>query len=792
MESQNPFLNDLFNGLSSVYNKDDGMTNSNMWIVLNSYALVFQDIQRLISQTQANTYVATADPDQLENNFGVLIGFPKPPRLNSLSNGDEIYRAILRALYQNYQLAPTTTSIQTAVAIILSFLVTDPSTSDYYLEEDDVFLNIPDTQVQLPYTPLPVISTQFPNANAADPSTYISFSPQGILTVTGFDSVTNTITFTGNPSTAQEYTVVYYRDNTTMRGTNWINVTNASDSNVLPLDLKTTNNTFDNYQFSYWWNVYNRDGLGVQIIENLLANQDQGIVWRLPEKTISYINPYNSAGSILEQQSIDLYDNSGQVYDINTVSAVNPDVLLSTIPMNYFSDVAVNLSNFYIRYSSDNAINIPYAQFEGSFSGFQKNNYSLAFGSVNYGTLDFFEKGVGFNQNDLFGYGTKHIWMDVPYLKNDYTLNNDNFLDRKVSLHEMIIFQDSFEEGNLNKWSISPTGYGTIAETILNPQIQKEDCIKLFSTISGSTTIASAILPSAAFVSGNHIRIDLLDVFNSGTSTYVDVVRTSGANFNQFRFGIDPSGMTVPGFSGVNILTPYYYQTSNVPNGIISAPKNYLTAFPRTEQWHTLTYDFGVSIPGLNLYSGMNVFLDQEQFLNTSDMGFGSNLSSLTLNHVSSDPSSEFSYFDNARVSYYNSVGTLPIYQVGQNLAQDWGGAILDQSTAIEDRVFAQESISNFHFLVNVLGWTDDLVFIVQKIVDQLKPAYSYASVLFEQNQSLDTATGTILANPITDWNSGNTNNNIIIKLSGSFQGLDTSESLPGFITVSPSGNLIF
>jgi hypothetical protein len=1134
MESQNPFLDNLFNGLSSVYNKDNGMLNSNMYTILNAYALVFQDIQRIISQTQANTYISTADPATLQNNFGVLIGFPKPPRLDSLTNGNEIYRAILRALYQDYQLAPTAISIQQAVAIILSFLVTDPTTADVYLERDVVSLNIPDTSIQLPYNPIPVVSEQFPDANVADPSSYIKFSPEGILTVTGYDPNTRTITFTGNPASAATYTVVYYRDDTTMRGTNWINLTNPTATNVLPLDLKTTENTFDNYKFSYWWNVYNRDGEGVRILQNLLVNQDQGLVWRLPEKTISFISPYNTSGNTFQQASVDLYNNQGQVYDINIVTPENPDSLIPTIPLDYFSQVAVNPENYLIRYSADNALYEPFAEFNGSFSGFQKNNYSIAFGSVNYGSLDFFEKGPNFDMNDLFGYGTKNIWLDVPFLQGSYTLNNSNFFNRQISLHESILFQDFFEEGTLDKWNVNPSGNGVIGEAILNPSEQKEDCLKLLSTVVGNTTTASAILPTDISVSGNHVEMDFLDVFNSGTSSYIDIFRLSGSNFNQFRFGIEAdilnyysglnngapqvfvdtyfpnsgniantvhfnyaaSGTTAPyvlssgnpntgyseaslrsftelttlmsanlqpadisnadllsfnfGWSGAstvdvgfrfiqqldattygpknitltfspssssllystdtfvnggsgiwipisgsagvsaipvtsgnntvevfrggyfkingvdyapagswdpsqawatllpgtgplvagplssfslgdptsfsvseqasynniieqhantafnydavvglqnlsvslndivhNVIAvysgstpatgeypnssvgpsgagwnfiggtfaftngtyltlgdaavagavppsgvdyyvnyegglnsssyshfflgnqgvsqqitvasglftqlPYFYQTTNLPNSIAAAPKHYLSTFPRSRQWHRVTVDFGTSaLSGSSLYSGTTASIDQFEFLNNPNIGFVAQLSGVSVGHSTIFPNHEFSYFDNAKVSFYDKTATLSQYRVGELLANDWQGAILDQSTALEDRVFTQESIPNFHFLVSVLGWTDDLVFIVQQVVDKLKPAYSYASVLFEQQQNLDTISGTLLSNASTNWDSGNTMNNIIIKASGSYENLDTTESLAGYITVNPSGTSIF
>ena len=1130
MESSNPFLNNLFNGLSSVYNNDNGMLNSNMYAVLNSYALVLQDIQRIINNTKANTYIATADPEQLQGNFGTLIGFPKPPRLNSLANGDEIYRAILRALYQDFQLAPTNISIQKAVAIILSFLTTDPTTSDYYLEQDKVFLHIPDNTIQLAYSAVPVVSSQFPNADVNDPSTYITFVPEGILTATSFDTDTNTLTFTGNPTEAQEYTVVYYRDDVSLRGTNWINLTDPTATNTLPLDLKTTENTFDNYKFSYWWNVYNRDGVGVEILENLLENQDQGIVWRLPQKTISYVSPYNSSGNTLLETAVGVYNNQGQIYDISIVTPENPDVLLSTIPLDYFSQVGVNVEDYYIRYSANNDLLVPFELFDGSFSGFQKNNYSMSFNSVNYGTLDFFEIGDNFDPNNLFGYGTKHVWLDVPYLRGQYTLNNSNFFDRKVSLHERVLFEDFFEAGNLEKWS-TPTDNAMISEAILNPFEQKEDCIKLFSKASGATTVSTAILPSDISVSGNYVAVDFLDVFNSGTNTYVDVIRTSGSNFNQFRFGIVPdinyataleaglpeifvetyfpnsgnisstvnynyvsSGTSAPyhlasgnpntglsntslrsstdlttelfanlsgsdvansdliefGFgwsgnavdlnfqfienlpvvgsnifapynirlsfdsssptilfsidkftsggvynpsagdtgiaisqgyqsievikgqhlkvngvlytasqawnpsqiwenaslgtgalstgtidafnlgdpksfavnetasfvtefekhsiSGINYNTleqgvlvpvalnksdvktilgvfsgstiasgefpfsdtpssgagwysnvptlfftngnypslsgaataqlippsgvdyyvqylygpsgssyshfflgnqgmaeqvastsgsislPYYYQISNVEGNIDNVPKTFLSGFPRSREWHRLTYDFGTGVSGNSLFSGTTAGIDQYQFLNMSDIGMPVQMESLSLNHSTIHPDSEFSYFDNAKVSYYDKNDTLPAYKVGQFIAKDWQGSILDQSTALENRVFAKETIPNFHFLVGVLGWTDDLVFIVQDIVEKLKPAYAFGTVLFKQEQSLDTtASGnSVLSNPVTNWDSGNTMNNIIIQASGSFEGLDITESDPGFITVNPSGTVIF
>ena len=1043
MQSQNnPFLDNLFNGLSSVYNKDSGMVNSNMYTILNSYALMFQDIQRVIDQAKANTYIATAAPQVLQDNFGVLIDFPKPPRLNSLSNGDEIYRAILRALYQDYQLAPTSLSIQKAVSIILSFLVTDPNTTGYYQETDEVILNIPDTTIQLAYNAVKVVNGAI--VGVADVSD-ITFFPSD-FTVTGYDDNTKTITFSGNPTISQNYSIVYYRNNSGLEGTNWINLTSPSATNVLPLDLKTTTKTFDNYQFSYWWNTYNRDDVGVEIIENLLENEDQGIVWRLPQRTVSYINPYNASGNIFQSSSIDAYNSEGGIYDINIVTPSNPDSLISTIPLDYFSDVSVNTDNFYIRYSADNALFVPFDVFIGSFGKFNKTNYSLAFNSVNYGNLDFFEIGEDFDNNDLFGYGTKHIWMDVPYLNGQYVLNNSVFFDRQISLHERTIFQDNFEEGNLDKWNTLPAGYSVVGEALLNPSSQKEDCIKLFATVSGSATKSSPMLPNNIGLSGNRVGIDFLDIFNSGTKTFVDVTRVSGNAYSQIRFGIEPNildyysslsnsspigfietyfpssgnisnniqfqyvvsgvaapynltsgnlnigvsdfsltpstelltqmfsnmsssdvsncnrtlfnfgwsgnsvdlkfnfiqhfgqidvsgpapnppnivdtfapyNMTlsfVPGnpeiiytvdkfyyddinkyvyqlpsamgttgilvssgsntveimrgeflkvngetytgpfdpsvawnqfqvgtgpmtsnqisqfnvgdpksfsiqssaptssgnssychyyvgnsnisdavnqHSGINTRLPYYYQLTNSPNNIDSVPKTYLSGFPRSRQWHRLTYYFGVSSNGVAQFSGLNVSLDDYQFLNNSNIGFVAQLSGVSTNHSTIFPQSEFSYFDNVKASYYDTTQTLPEYRVGQVLSSNWGGSILDQSTVLEDRVFSQESVSNFHFLVSVLGWSDDLVFIVQKVVDKLKPAYAFASILFKENQHLDTGLGTVLSDADTNWESGNIDSNIIIKVSGSFNNSDITESLPGFITVNPSGNAIF
>jgi hypothetical protein len=243
-----------------------------------------------------------------------------------------------------------------------------------------------------------------------------------------------------------------------------------------------------------------------------------------------------------------------------------------------------------------------------------------------------------------------------------------------------------------------------------------------------------------------------------------------------------------------SIMLPYYYQTTNTQNAINVAPKNYLSQFPRSKEWHRLTYDFGTGVFGSSAFSGISAAIDQYKFLNNPNMGFISQMNELSVNHSTIFPKSEFSYFDNAKVSYYDKTSTLPQYRVGQVLAKDWQGSILDQSTALESRVFSRETIPNFHFLVSVLGWSDDLVFIVQDIVEKLKPAYAYASVLFKQEQTLDTtASGnSVLSNPATNWDSGNTMNNIIIKASGSFENLDTDESKPGFITVSPSGNVIF
>jgi hypothetical protein len=1021
MNSGNPSIDFLFDGLSSIYRKDNGMVHSNLYTFIGAYGEVFADAKRKYDQIANNRYINTADPDALQDNFGVLIDFPKPPRLNTLSNGDEIYRSMLRAMFKVFQSGSTNASMNLALDTAASFLTIDPRTEDAVTVINYTTLLTVDNQIELTWHAVKT-SGDFV-VGVADPSDIIFF-PQDLI-VTNYNDDSRIISFTGTVNTGVQYQIIYSRDNTSYRGTNWINTEDSTEVLPSPFMLRSgTIPTFNDPQFSYWWSTYNADGQGVVIDEFSLNRTESSLAWRLPEKTIQFISPFNSDNVLT--RTIEFYNNSGLAYDINVVNDTNPDVLFSDIPLNYYTDVSADYTDYYVRYSNNNSG--PYIaldQFTGAMPKFLKKYKSIEFSSQNFGTLDFFEKNDNFNVNDLFGSGTRNIWLNVENIDGRYILSNENIYSRDFSLHEKIFYLETFSAGNLNNiTSTYPAGV-RISDLVGVPLTDKEDCLMVIGPSSGVNVAVSPILSPETLTTANHVEVDIFDGLNSGTATYIDVIRTgTSGEYNKFRFGIDidtsefefstsdpfaiskdfgfvetyfensvsttrtvtvsgltshimnpytystgtnpnilfsntslvvtgesatitpnasnslisntdklsvqfqlansmsfnitnvkfygtgnitsvpfynqevfsmsasagdtywnfasqtysfdpntelftptlnggvstipvstgistveflkGSGLVVDGvlygslgsldnpainwnnigtsqsnlgspnslvitassgtvldhyelsnqalktqfyetvanYSGITTATlPYYYQIFTDPNNDV-AKKHYLLQFPRTFGWNRLKVDFGTN------YSGLSAYLGENLFYGTGTIGFAGYIhptSGVSLNSDTYYPESEFSYFDNIKASYYDANSTLGAYQVAINLQEDWAGSALSDSTIVDNKFFELDPQPNFQFNVLIKGLDESFIFIMNKIIEKLKPAHTIATSVFEKEQFLDTTTLVpIISNTGTDWETGNIMNNIIIKSTG--QNVQPTLDLPGYITISGSG----
>ncbi len=1000
MNSGNSKLDSLFNSLPSVYRTDAGMQHSTLFAVFKADAEVLGDVQRKLDQVRDNTYIATADSDALEANFGLLVDFPKPPRLNTLSNGDDIYRAMLKSFFRVFQSGATTGSMKEAITTATSYLTTDPSTADSITVTNYTHLLVPDTSITLTW---PAIQTGI-GATVVGPATPsdISFFPADIIPV-AYDDINQIVSFTGTINTGTLYQVVYSRDNGSFNGTNWIN---TSDQSILarnPFNLRSDAiPTYDNPIFSYWWSTFNADGEGVIIDEFKLAPTESDLVWRLPEKTIEFVSPFT--GQVLTRTT-DFYNLSGTVYDIEHLDSVNIDTLFTDIPSNYYTDVSPIYTNYYIRYSANNnGPNAALSQFNGSLNKFTKKYGSVVFPSDNFGQLDFFEKGSGFDPNDIFGSGTKNIWLNVPNKNSAYILSNDTIYERTFSLHEKILYDENFESGKLNRIQSTYLTGTLITDLVGVPLDDKNDCLMLMSQSSGTLTIVNPLLSNEAISTANRVSVDFFDSLNSGTQTLIDVTRTGTTNhYNRFRFGIDSDiigfeytttdplassknfgfvetyfnnnqsidralnvasytlitgtnpnvqfsdvsmfpgdfpflasqtmtanasnslisnsdrlvvqynttaatyGISIsmenyrnlgnylgtpmygtdtitlseqtngfdriwvstiskaqldpntglishvnlgsPSFilnqtgtttveivkgvgtilngttytnelifnpgtlwgnlgtangdlstiiagsqSNIRIQTkntdayyhfslqndalktqflntlstqsgflnstvPYFYQIFTNPNNV-DVPKTYLNQFPRREGWGRLIFDFGTS------YTGTTAMLDESVFYN-SPIGFSGTLISstgLALTNISSYPDSEFSYFDNIKLSYFDADQTLPQYQLKSLTNDDWQGSALNQNTILDNKYFELDPQPNFQFSVNVKGLDESFIHVVSKIINKIKPEHTIVTSIFESDQFLDTTEAVpLVSNPATNWESGNINSNTII-----------------------------
>lgn len=640
MNSNRPFLDNMFNQyLPSVYNTDNGMLNSNLFVIFYAYSEVFEDILRNITDVQGDVYIETATQSGLEKNFGLPIDISKPPSLNTVTNGGEIYRAILKTLYAYLLKGATIDTMDNALSLCLSILEVDEGTLSYETINNYTEFSTFDTSVQLTYNAVQVISGSI--IGPAGPSQIIML-PTG-LTVLDYDDSTKTVFFSGVAQTGVNYKISYFTDASNLTGTNWMNLTNRQDLNVSPMNLKAGPvKTYYNPEFSYWWGKYNFDGSGVSVDEFQITADQSSLVWRLPTKSIQYISPYTN--NTLEA-SYQFYNESGLAYDINFVSDINPDALFEDNPVNY-QNISANINkNYFVRYSvNNNGPNTALFPYSGSFFKYQKKYSSILFPSPNFGQLDFFQKGNNFDPNDLFGYGTSNAWLNVGNVNGNYTLESSSLYNRPFSLHERVLFNENFESGKTNRVGTNYPSGVTVTELVGTPTYDKNDCLMIASSgaILGSgsifksgvvisqsipstygygtssgimtpyglltsgiafgaspTTIvySSGILtstyvyplatgnvsfainngtPNGTMISGqayalaNKVELDFYDSINSGTNTYVDIIRTgSSTNYFKFRFGFE-TGNSIS-FTGsyslsLNDTKPYEFVESYFAN----------------------------------------------------------------------------------------------------------------------------------------------------------------------------------------------------------------------------------
>ena len=1017
MNSNKPFLDSIFdNYLSSVYRKDNGMLNSNLFVILNAYSEVFNDMSRKSNVLQGNVYIPQASPAALEDNFGFLIDFPKPPSFNTRSDGNEVYRAMLKTLFSYLASGSTVATMDSSVTDIISLLEEDPNTAPYVRVQNFTEFAFDAAQIELSYN---AVATGSATLGPAEPSD-IFISPTG-LTITGYDDPTKTITFFGTPLTGVQYTISYYRDTAFVQGTNWMNLTDPTDLNVSPMNLAAGNvSTYYNSEFSYWWSEYNTDGTGVEIDSFQINPEDSSLIWRLPTKSVRFESPFDGR---LINRTYQFYNESGTVFDITKITDINPDVLFNDEPNDYQQDVSAKSSNYFIRYSNNNnGPNPAFSVFSGSFNQYRKRFESIEFPSNNVGTLDLFEKGDNFNQEDLFGYGTKNIWLDVAYNANKeaYVIDNSKIFERDFSLHEHVNYFEGFEGGTLKRISTNYSSGTRITDLVGSPINDKDDCLMIMSSGTGTATYVSPIVTGNNLTSTNHIEIDFFDPINSGTNTYIDITNTgtTPSEYHRLRFGVEPGNVILiprsdPGqplftleetkpfgfvetffassgstnysietsspyvlatgnpfsvsdfsfesgglgnlifpsgdsdlvvnadyielnfeasgtgfgpflvfsrykhvdfgsgdygandqlllfdngvgnwdyslnvqsvtgtslittsnggntsipslgsgthnikifrgdkieidgtaypigdavfpdpsgnpalfwdeyplggnaasgtssnpyndgnelgnnnsfllladsnlkinhyvfgnqvlreefeeqnaiaissftFSG-NINTPYFYQEFTNPSETI-APKIYLNQYTRDDNWKRLTVETDLTGRSITAYLGESVFYEN------SDIGFSGTLagpSGIQLINQSDYPQTEFSYFDNIKLSYYDRNNLLPEYDAVINLTNDWQGSNIDYNAVIDNKYLALEPVPNFQFAVNILGLSEEYISIVTDIINKVKPAHTITVPIFLLEQELDTTSQLpAISDPDTDWETGNISKNVEI-----------------------------
>jgi hypothetical protein len=185
--------------------------------------------------------------------------------------------------------------------------------------------------------------------------------------------------------------------------------------------------------------------------------------------------------------------------------------------------------------------------------------------------------------------------------------------------------------------------------------------------------------------------------------------------------------------------------------------------------------------------TGVSAYLDESKFYTNSDIGFSGTLagpSGIQLISQSDFPLSEFSYFDNIKLSYYDKNNMLPEYNAVINLTNDWQGSSLDYNIVIDNKYLALEPVPNFQFSVNILGLSEEYIDIINNIINKTKPAHTITVPIFLMEQELDTTSQLPAISDVdTDWETGNISKNVIIEPTSNIDVFGDVEGL-----IKPSG----
>ncbi len=322
--------------------------------------------------------------------------------------------------------------------------------------------------------------------------------------------------------------------------------------------------------------------------------------------------------------------------------------------------------------------------------------------------------------------------------------------------------------------------------------------------VGGGTTTVPKIsgINTIELNTGQNIKLNGISYGGAGNIIYdpshLHAGTPSGTlGFSQSLLVLATSGTPVHHFSVANLVTeqkygqsaflPYFYQIAPSGQDINTSSKVYLNGVPRDYGWHRWV---------LNLGSGINQItssVDNFRFVDTplgfsGNFGFAGDLNdskSITMNHTSIFPETEFSYFDNVRLSYFTPTETRPQYDYQEQPTKDWQGSFLDQSAVLSNRVFKGSRQANFTFELIIKGLQNKFLFIISSLVDKLKPAHTLVDLNVQTDNTLNTTS--LVAEFVDDprnWETGNLLNNIIVTPE-----VDAEDALdlPGIITISGS-----
>ncbi len=641
----------------------------------------------------------------------------------------------------------TVDSLDTGLTTILSLLTTDDNTANVIVEDNSVFLNQSDSSISLTY------NATSSSGTVALPTDF-SVSPSGTITVYAYDDDTRTVTFNGTiPVSGESYTITYFRDHTNQISGNWVNTTLQDEIRPLPTNLKVSENTFYNSKFSYWWNTYNDDLNGVEIIDGVLEPSDEGLVWGLPQKNIMFKCPYDGEEHL---SCLNFYNLSGSKYDFFSINKdVNPDVLQECKILDYNSQLSRNSSNYYVRYGQNNSKFVPLDKFAGSFNATNqlKGNF-VTFESKDFGSLDFFEKNSNFDDTDLFGFGTKSVFLNVSNINGEYTLSDKNLHHRYFSLHENILFQENFESGIKSQNRFSFVGNSLISECVGSLD-NSENCLMLY----GNSSVAT---PTISLNTSNMIEFDFFDSMTTNTSTFLHTVVSAGTPSTDIKIGID--------------TTNHYFveTTTNV------TVRTYLTNITRKKQWIKLRVEFNFQnnlmtvffngfkkvIPGIIHPIIIIPSPPGPPTIITPNLSLGK-INSITFNHSTTNPNNEFSYFNNLKISHYEPTSIIfskNKYGYVEIPVNDWIGAYLGEGSVLSNRLFKGDKRPNFIFELVVKGLEKKFIFLIYKLVEALKPAHTLADISITTDYELNTTQQIPeFSGSSTNWETGKNYTNIVI-----------------------------